>query len=71
MTTASSARSGAWGCIFSDEEQHNGFYWKADDGESLSTIGSLVATGRIAKGWCDVKTKTMLRLLTAVIITRC
>jgi hypothetical protein len=30
--------------IFSDEGQHNGLYWKAAEGESLSPIGPLVAS---------------------------
>ncbi len=36
--------------IFSDEGQHNGLYWKADEGEPQSPIGPLVARA-VAKGY--------------------
>jgi Protein of unknown function (DUF2950) len=36
--------------IFSDEEQHNGLYWKAAAGEPQSPIGPLVASA-VAQGY--------------------
>ena len=36
--------------IFSDEEQHNGLYWKAADGQPRSPIGPLVASA-VAAGY--------------------
>jgi hypothetical protein len=36
--------------IFSDDGQHNGLYWKADEGEPQSPIGPLVASA-VAQGY--------------------
>lgn len=40
--------------ILSDEEQHNGLYWKAADGEPQSPIGPLVASA-VAEGYATPK----------------
>ena len=40
--------------IFSDEDQHNGLYWKVSDGEPQSPIGPLVASA-VAEGYVKGK----------------
>lgn len=40
--------------VFSDEDQHNGLYWKVSDGEPQSPIGPLVASA-VAEGYVKGK----------------